>query len=276
MRHDGVERIERRSLDKHLPAIPVAKGQPAFAVELLFGRAFAGPADIGAAVAPGGVHKVQPERRRPGADGDIDEHLRILLAQMLCDVQQRHEMRADAVAGLVPFERVHAVLAHELEAAVLKPFLVARIDKIQMRAGGNESHFLRVGRAFGIAAIAAERRNPDGQVRVQFVHLRLERRKTAGEFVRVLGPESAARIVPAVINQNRIAPRTPRFFTSSSVEVGDHVQNLLRIHRETEVIPVVVMQERTGRPGAFAFDIIQETRGATGRRARRPTTAPNV
>src|ERR1035438_10353033 len=91
-------------------AIAVAEREP-----LLAGIPFACPADIGATVAPSRVHVVQPERRRPGANGNIDEEVWVLPAQGLCDFKQCHEMRADAIAGPVPFEDVNASLAHELQ-----------------------------------------------------------------------------------------------------------------------------------------------------------------
>ena len=67
---------------------------------------------------------VEPEGRRPRADRDVDEDVRILFAQIPSDIEQCHEVRVHAITCFVPLECVDARFAHELQASILKPFLV--------------------------------------------------------------------------------------------------------------------------------------------------------
>ena len=250
--HDGIKRVERGGLDEELVTVAIAEGQPLLAVVAL-----AGPADVGAMHAPGGVDVVEPEWRGPRADGDVDEDLGVLDPQALGDVEQGHEVRADAIAGAVPFEGVHAAFAHEFEAAVREPLAVLRIREVELRAFRDEAELLGVGGAFLVAAVAAERRDPDAEFRAEWLHLRLGAGEAQGEALRVFDPQALAGVVPAIVDEVREHGHAT-LLHELGVEGPDDVEHLGLVDTEAEVVPAVVMQERLGLAGAFAFDVAQE------------------
>ena len=250
--HRGVERVERGGLDEELVRVAVAERQPLLAIVAL-----AGPADVGAVHPPRRVDVVEPERRGPGPDRHVDEHRRVVLAQLAGDVEQGHEVRAHAIPGAVPLEGVDAAFAHQLAATIDEPLLVLGVGEVEFGVGRDESLFLRLGGAFLVAAVAAQRRDPDAEVGAERIHLGLGRGEAAGELLFVLHPEALGRLVPAVVDEvgeHRHAPLLHEF----RVEGPDHVEHARFIDAEPEVIPAVVMQEGAAGAGALALDVAQE------------------
>ena len=183
-------------------------------------------------------------------------------------------MRAHPRAGLVPFEGVHAVLAHELETPVFKPRLILGIREVQRRARRDDAHFLRLRRAFLRPAITAQRRNPNAQMRAQRVHLCFQAGQARRKFVRILHPQALGRTVPAVIHEIRLH-RHAALFHQLRIKCFHHVHQARLIQRISEVIPAIINQKRFRGPRAFPFHVAEERapelagRGHAGHRAKR-------
>ena len=181
-------------------------------------------------------------------------------------------MRAHAVPGAVPLEGVDAALAHELPATIDEPLLVFGIGEVEFGLGRDEPLFLRLGGALLVAAITAQRRDPDAQVGAQRIHLDLGRGESAGEFLFVLDPEALGRLVPAIVDEVGEHGYAP-FLHELRVEGPDHVEHPRFIDAEPEVIPAVVMQEGAAGAGALALEVAQQRatelagRGESGDRA---------
>ena len=252
MMHDRIERIERRLHDEEAVAVSIAEGQPFLPVV-----AHAGPGDIAAAVAPGGIDVVEPERRRPGADGDIDKDLRVFLAEPAGDIEQRHEMGTDPVAGLVPLEGIDSALAHELKAAVLEPGLVGRLRQVEAAGFRDQPHLPGVGGPLVGAAITAERRDPDAEMRPHRIHFRLQAAEAFRKSPLVLYPQALAGIVPAIIDQIRLH-RDSALLHQLGIKLGDDIEHGLLTDRESQIVPAVVMEEWRRGPGPFTLDVVEE------------------
>ena len=250
--HRRVQRVERGGQHEHLEAVAIAERQPLLAIVAL-----AGPAHVAAVHAPGGVDVVEPERRGPGADGHVDEHGGVVAAQLLRHVQQGHEVRADAVAGAVPLERVDAALAHQLPATVHEPLLVLRVGEVEFPVRRDEPQLAGLRGAFLVAAIPAERRDPDAEVCAKRLHLGLGGREAARELALVLHPEALRRLVPAIVDEVG-EHGDAALLHQLRVEGLHHLEHLGLIHAEAEVVPAVVVQEGAARAGALTLHVAEE------------------
>ncbi len=259
--HEGVEGVEGGFLDDVAVGFLVAVGEPLF----LF-WAGAGVAHI-AALAPEGIGEAEPEGGGPGAGGEVDEEVGVGVAEF--EHESAHGIGIADVVGAaggvhaggdaIEFEVVDAVALDHVEAGLFKGGVVAWAGEGEAGGvgfeplGGAEAEALFTG-----FAVAAEGGEPDAEAGLVGLAGLGERGKAAGET----GVELPKRlgVIPTVVEDHRIHGD---LMGADEVlaDLMDGVEAIGFVEVEGapgDVVPGVVVEERSVRMGALAFDVVEE------------------
>ena len=265
MRHHAVDGTEGRVLNKVLIDETVAVGNPLFAAVALV--AHCAPVVL---LTPDGISHLEPEGRRPGADGGVEEHVGLHLAKLLFDVDdalgilfaRRAGIRPDCAelaADAVELEVIEVVVVEHEAGSVEKYVVVGRIGELHAALAAPVA--ATVVAALSVAAHGAE---PCADVRVHAPSLVAEFLEAIGE-VRVELPRSI--LVPAVVPHEGAdayavlveevqLPLVEDFQALCFVEVRGVVRVVVAVDVQFE--PGIVHRERTPRHGPFALAVAEE------------------